>query len=413
MLEVVLHYIWQRRYFVGFNQRTTDGRKIEIISVGEHNLDAGPDFFNAHIRIEDTKLGMVDWIGNVEIHIHSSDWYEHRHHLDKAYDNVILHVVNKADKEVYNTTGRQIVQCELQYPKNIDYLSLIFCDKSMQCYKELKANPLLLSRDWKTILLHDRLKRKEEAIYELLHHTQNDWETAFYITLAHNFGFHTNGIPFEMLAKQTPLKYLNKHRSNLFQLQALLLGQSGLLRPDASEEDARLQKEYLFLQSLYELEPLQAHLWKKAKMRPQSFPETRIRQFAALLYQKEFLFSKIMDTLNMDALIDAFTLRDTDQQIGKSSIELLLINSVIPYQYAYAHEYANSSKALEAMKLMDDIPAENNHIIRLWKQLGQRVSTASDSQALIHLYQNYCTIHRCTQCDIGYHIFAIREEDKK
>ena len=420
MLEVVLHYIWQQRIFAAFPQQTTDGRKVEVISVGEYNKDAGPDFFNAHIRIyphEGQDTNIMDWVGNVEIHIQSSDWFKHRHHLDKGYNNVILHVVNQADKEVYNTLGEKIVQCELNYPKNVDYLSRFFSDKNSQCYIQLQHNPALLTDNWKNVLLNDRMKRKEEAIFQLLDMTQNHWENAFYVTLAHNFGFHTNGQPFELLAKQTPLSCLNKHRNNLFQLTALLLGQSGLLLKERNEEEEMLYQEYLFLQKKFSLQPLEAHLWKKLRMRPQTFPEVRIRQFAFLMYRSEFLFSQAMQARDIDTLLDLFTFKpDADEKLplppplGKDSVYILLINSVIPYQYAYAHEHGDREKANNAVRLLDDIPAENNHIVRKWKLLGQKVQNATDSQVLIHLHNNYCLANRCVQCEIGFQIFATKDK---
>ena len=227
MPEILLHYIWQHQIWAGFAQQTTDGQSLEIVSVGKHNIHAGPDFSHAHIRINGQ-----DWIGNIEIHVHASDWYKHRHHNDPAYDNTILHVVAKADKEVENSRGERIVQCELQYPQNKDYITQLLNQSTLAdipCGKQLLTDPSLLTHGWKAILLEKRLECKWKSIQQLLDITQQSWAHAFYISLAHNFGFHINGLPFEALALATPLSCLQKHKDNLFQLTAILLGQSGLL----------------------------------------------------------------------------------------------------------------------------------------------------------------------------------------
>ena len=203
MPEILLHYIWQKRIWAGFPQTTTDGKPIEIISVGQYNIHAGPDFSNAHIRINGQ-----DWVGNIEIHVHSSDWYKHRHHSDPAYDTTILHIVSTADKEVFNTRGEQIPQCQLNYPQNKDYLTQLFTQSTwhdIPCGKQLMDDPSILTKGWKATLLEKRLECKRQSINQLLDITQGSWTHAFYISLAHNFGFHTNGLPFETLALQTPL----------------------------------------------------------------------------------------------------------------------------------------------------------------------------------------------------------------
>lgn len=416
--EILLHYIWQNRVWEIFPQTTTDGTPIEVLSVGNHNTDAGPDFTNVHLRIGDKQ-----WVGNVEIHLYSSDWYKHRHHLDKAYDSVILHVVREADKNVYNSRGEAIEQCELRYPADHDYLTKLIesaqrmdsAEGNIECSKQLLQDPAILTDGWRKTLLHKRLECKRMSIQRLLDITHNNWEQAFYITLAHYFGFHTNGIPFETMAIQTPLAYLQKHRNSLFQLTAILLGQSGLLTTDTAhtEEEQRLLREYLFLQKKFSLVPIDGYLWKKARMRPQTFPEVRIRQFAQLLYQSEFLFSKLMEQTDTEPLVELFTLRPEDDNprltppapIGRSSIDILLINSVVPYKYAYARAREDRHAIEKATSLLEHIAPENNTIIRQWRTLGQSVHSAADTQALIHLYQNYCQSSRCINCEVGYQIF--------
>lgn len=402
MPEIILHYIWEHCLWAGFEQYTTDGKKVEILSVGEHNRDAGPDYSHARIRIDGH-----EWVGNIEIHVCASDWTKHHHHLDKAYDNIILHVVRTADKPIYNSKGELVPQCELNYPSDKDYLSALFesaqrMDSAIArigCAEQLLHDPRLLTEGWRKTLLCKRLECKRASITRLLEITKGSWEHALYISLARNFGFHTNSVPFEELAINTPLSYLQKHRNSLFQLTALLLGQAGLV------QEPELQKEYDFLRVKFGLTPLEGSIWKHARLRPQNSPELRIRQFAQLMHQSENLLSKILDTDDLKELEVLFAV----PQMGKSSVDILLINTVIPYKYAYALHQNNPVKAEQALRLMEKIPAEKNTIVRQWRVLGQEVKNAADTQALLHLYQNYCQHHECINCEVGYKIFENRQ----
>lgn len=409
MPEILLHYIWEHCLWAGFEQKTTDGRTVEILSVGEHNHDAGPDYSHARVRI-----GGREWVGNIEIHVCSSDWQRHKHHLDKAYDTVILHVVRTADRPIYNSRGELVPQCELQYPSDQDYISGLFqaaqqMDSAVGrigCAEQLLREPGLLTEGWRKTLLRKRFECKKASIERLLEITKGSWEHALYISLARNFGFHTNSVPFEELAIITPLSYLQKHRNNLFQLTALLMGQAGLII-----NNEVLAKEYDFLRTKFSLTPLDASVWKHARLRPRNSPELRICQFAQLMYQSEALLSKILDTENIKELVRLFELKsDTGiAPLGKSSINILLINTVLPYKYAYALKRNLTKQAEEVLAIMEQIAPENNTIIRQWRILGQRVNNAADTQALLHLYQNYCQHHECINCEVGYKIFQDRQ----
>lgn len=426
MPEILLHYIWQYKAFMAFPQRTTDGRTIEVLDVGLHNTDAGPDFFNAKILLDG-----VLWVGNVEIHVCSSDWYVHKHHQDRAYDNVILHVVRRADKKVFNSCGEAVAQCELVYTEDTERLEGMLYDRLTRCNQRLHEDPALMAENWKTWLLSDRMRKKEEAICQLLALNNNHWEEAWYITLAHNFGFHTNGLPFELMARQTPLSYLLKHRDNLFQLEAVLFGQSGLLTEQTATDEysCALWREYCFLQHKFSLVPIDGSMWKLLRMRPQNFPHVRIAQFAALLHKSEFLFSKVVKEVSVLQLRECFDVTASnywtthyrfgiecpamERHLGKNAVNSLIINSVVPYQYAHAKAYSDESAQAEACALLAKLPAENNSIIRQWKLLGLKITNAAESQLYLHLYQNYCLEHRCMHCDVGYQIFtrAIGETD--
>src|SRR5665647_1107835 len=304
MKESILHYVWQHKLFTSHDLFTTDGEQVEVIDVGKYNTDAGPDFFNAKIRIGETL-----WAGNLEIHTRSSDWEKHNHHVDKAYDSVILHVVDAADKDVYRIDGERIPQMILVYPKHIEtnYEQLINEQKWIPCADKIRSVPSIFIQSWKNALLTERLEQKMQTISDLLIEKNQHWEEAFYITLARNFGFGTNSQAFEGLAKSLPLSALGKHKDNQFQLEALLFGQAGLLTEDAVDEYAsRLKQEYEFLRAKFSLQPLSDSQWKLLRLRPDNFPHVRIAQFAALIHSSSKLFSKIVENPNIDYLRTVF-----------------------------------------------------------------------------------------------------------
>ena len=362
------------------------------------------------------------------MHIRASDWRHHRHHTNPAYDNVILHVVCVADEPSYNTRGETIPQCVLCYPHEQDYLTPLFSVAlqmdsawaTIPCHQSLLLNTALLTQGWRDALLLQRMQCRQESIQRLLQITKQNWAEAFYITLAHNFGFHTNSLPFETLALQTPLAYLLKHRNSLFQVTAMLLEQSGLLQENTvkNDEEVALLHEYRFLQKKFGLQPIEAVMWKRGRLRPQNAPGRRIRQFAQLICQSEWLFSEMLvqpTVKGMRQLLCQPSLVLTEQQsmvaqppaIGKQSVDVLLINTLLPYRYAYAIAHQDYVAAQTALRLMQEIPAEDNTIIRQWRMLGQQVRTAADTQALIHLYQHYCQNEGCIHCEVGQQVFLL------
>lgn len=407
MPEILLHYIWQQSLFAALPQILTDGRRVEVIHTGVHNPHSGPDFEQVRLRVYpagELFAEPVDWVGSVEIHLRSSDWYRHRHQQDPAYDDVLLHVVRLADQEVYNSRGERIPQLELQYPQGEDYVSQMIRDARhmdtfmtrLPCSHSLITDPGLISSEWREQLLQKRFECRRQSVIRLLSVTDQSWEDAFYVSLARSFGFHTNSTPFEMLALQTPLSFLRKHRDQLHQVTAMLLGQSGLLKTDDP-----LYAEYDFLRKKFSLVPLRAEIWKHARMRPQNAPERRIRQFAELIHRSEFLFSALLQSESLEDM--KTTLRVSG--LGESSLNSLLINTILPYRYAWGMAQSNRDGVRDSFMMMSDLPAEDNTIIRQWKMIGQNVQNAADSQALIHLYQSFCQTEGCLQCEVAYLAF--------
>lgn len=417
MSEFFLHYIWQQKLFMIYEQYTECGLPIEVIDVGMANTDAGADFFNAKIRIGETM-----WVGNVEIHSRASDWERHGHQHDKAYNNVILHVVGKSDKIVYKQNGEAAMQCELRYPDYISkqYDALRAEQTYVPCASKLGEVSSIFVSMWMDYLLAERLEQKTHAIERILELNNNHWEESFYITLARNFGFHVNGHPFEMLARSLPQNCLAKHKDDLFQIEALLFGQAGLLEDVTDPYALNLRAEYRFLRQKYSLEPIDSSLWKMLRLRPGNFPHIRIAEFAALIYKSNRLLSRVLTKPTYDELVKLFVAPTseywdthytfdepsplTKKHIGKKSIDLILINTIVPFVFAYAKKHDDAELQEKALNLLSEIKPEKNVIIQRWIDLGIKVESAYDSQALLQLAKCYCAHKKCLQCRIGHKI---------
>jgi len=420
MRESILHYVWQHKLFTAQQLVTTEGEPVDVIDVGKHNTDAGPDFFNAKIRIGETL-----WAGNVEIHTRSTDWHRHSHHSDKAYNSVILHVVSEVDGEIFRADGAKIPQLELVYPKHIaeNYDRLITEQKWIACEDKIAAVPGIVIESWKNALLTERLEQKMQAITTLLTESNQHWEEAFYITLARNFGFGTNSQAFESLAKSVPLSVLGKHKDQLLQLEAVLFGQAGLLTDEATDEyAARLKQEYSFMKAKFGLQPINASQWKLLRLRPDNFPHVRIAQFASLIHSSSKLFSKIVDQPEMEYLRSIFVCEPSDywkrhylfshespvrdKKLGTQSINVLLINTVVPFLFCYAQQKNNQTLKDKALQLLEQLPSERNAIITTWQKLGINSASAYDSQALLQLKKQYCDDKKCLRCRIGHKVLT-------
>ena len=422
MKESILHYVWQNKLLTAHNLKTTDAETVEIIDVGRINTDAGPDFFNAKVKIGDTV-----WAGNVEIHTNSSDWNKHNHQTDSAYNNVILHVVHKADCEVYRADGENIPQLELTFPQQIkdNYEQLFSTSKWIPCADKINLVPSVFIQSWKNALLTERLEQKMNAIETLLADNNQHWEEAFYIILARSFGFGTNSQAFESLAKSLPVSVLGKHKDNLFQLEALLFGQAGLLTQNETDSYAvELKREYNFLRLKFDLNPINGSQWKLLRLRPDNFPHIRIAQFAALIHSSSKLFSKIVEQPNLDYLKQLFACEPADfwknhylfsdesrlkeKKLGVQSINCILINTVVPFLFCYASHKNDEELKDKAVQILEQIPPERNSIVTNWQNIGLSSHSAYDSQALLQLKKQYCDEKKCLRCRIGHKVLTLQ-----
>ncbi|MEN0051003.1 MAG: DUF2851 family protein [Bacteroidota bacterium] len=415
--EDLLHYVWRTKNFEPLDLKTTEGETIEVRDFGTHNPNAGPDFFNARVKIGETL-----WAGNIEMHLKTSDWLQHKHSEDRAYDNVILHVVLEEDAPIYRDTGELIPCLELRkrIPLRIanTYQRLKNNENWIPCQQHFYKLNELTQRMWLDRMLVERLQQKTEIIELELARNNNDWEETFYWFLARNFGVKVNAEPFEWLAKSLPLKILAKHKNNLHQVEALLFGQAALLNEDLKDEYPKsLLKEYEFLKHKHRLQPITDVSWKFLRLRPANFPTIRIAQFATLIHQSVHLFSRILEAQSIEQIENLLKVRLSDywlthyvfdkpstkrnKSLGRSTIHLLIINTIVPFLFSYGAQHDLKEQRNKALQFLELLPPESNKIIRGWKKLGVDPESAYDTQALIQLKNTHCNAGGCLDCAVG------------
>ena len=425
-MEQLLHYVWKHRLFPMGGLATTDGKPVEVIDSGLHNTGSGHDFLNAKV-----KIGGQLWVGNVEIHDKASDWFAHGHDRDSAYDNVVLHVVGASDAAVCDTGGRPIAQAVLGVPRRVadNYRELLATERFPPCYRVVPRLRPLTVRAWLAALQAERLEEKTGAIARRAAAHQGDWEGALFVTLARNFGFGINGDAFEEWARSFTLNTAGRHRDNLFQIEALFMGQAGLLDPGAlppryreaamaDSEFVRLGREYAFLAHKYGLHPICHRMWRFLRLRPQNFPHIRIAQLARLYFDRRLSLSALVECDTAEGVAALLQTRATPywqthyafgvesapsaKRLTAQSAALVVINTAVPVLFAYGRHTMNERLCDRALALLDGMKAENNAIVRAWRDCGLEARTAGDSQALIQLRRAYCDRRECLRCRIGY-----------
>ncbi|WP_375447881.1 DUF2851 family protein [uncultured Fibrella sp.] len=419
--EEFLYFIWQFQYASTATLTTTDGEVIEVHHPGFRNHNAGPDFLNARLRI-----GGVEWVGTVEAHVKTSDWLLHRHQGDRAYDNVILHIVWQHDRPVPRPDGTYLPTLELapitpgtlltKYQALTQGTDAIPCAGQFRMVKPLRQTAML------DTALMQRLERKADHVKFVYDHSGQDWEETAYRLLATYLGAKVNAEPMEQLARVLPVRLLHKHRNSLIQLEALLFGIAGLIPIEADTNDdytVVLRREYQFLAAKYGLadKQLPVHIWKWGKLRPAGFPTMRLAQLARLVQEHGSLFSVLIGSSDTPTLLKALQVMPSaywqthyrfgkaankvSSSLGEAAAEGLLVNTAAPLLATYAKHKDAPDLLDRAIAILEQLPPEDNRITRLWDEIGLHVRTAFDSQAAIELYNEFCTPKRCLNCQIG------------
>ena len=416
MKEDFLHYVWKYQKLTSLELQTVKGETVSILHPGYYLETAGPDFFNAQVIIGNQK-----WAGNIEIHVNSSDWYLHNHERDAAYNNVILHVVWEHDSDVFGSNNVEIPVVELRdfvrrdlllsYKHLLAQKSWIYCENQIQ-----QVNQFVIT-NWQERLFFERLERKSQSVFDSLLATNNDWEAVLFFLLAKNFGLNTNGVSFFKIAQSVPFSVIRKEASDLQNLEALFFGMAGLL--DQKKEDTYyndLQFRFYYLLQKYSIEKVFIEPLQFFKHRPDNFPTIRLAQLASLYHQEKNLFSKITIEFSLPLLYERFAVAASDywqthyqfdkispkksKKLSKSFVDLLLINTIIPVQFAYAKNHGKEITE-ELIALMQSLDSEKNAILDKFKSIGISTKNAFEAQTLLQLKSEYCNKRRCLDCAIG------------
>lgn len=419
MNEQLFQYLWKNSLFRPENLKTLSGESLVVLFPGRQNINSGPDFLDGRIKIGDTV-----WAGNIELHLKASDWKRHKHDADSAYQNIILHVVLENDE--HSDTGNfptLVLNEHLDKEVIFRYQKLMGKEGAIACFKHIGNFSEIKWHAWLNHLLAERWEEKLSEWERLWEKSGKDWRQLLYFRMAANFGFHVNREPFLQLALSLPLRVLAKHRTHLHQVEALLFGQSGLLSVSTGEDDymIQLRKEYHFLRRKYELTQGQAFQWKFMRMRPSNFPTIRIAQFAMLIHKSLDLFSKMMEVKSEKEIIPLLDLRASSywdnhyrfgvetsekvfKKLGREAMRTIMINTIAPMQFLYAKLQGVDNLVEKSVNLLQSLPPERNNIIREWEAINIRPRDASESQALIQLFSNYCSSKRCLNCAVGNHL---------
>lgn len=419
-MERIFQTAWEHRMWGRHKMTLTDGRKLEILDPGRLNTNAGPDFSQARILIDN-----VEWAGNIELHIKASDWERHGHSSNQAYDSVILHVVTNADKIICRADGTPIPHLEITVTPDIIQRWKYFATAAPapKCRDFIKGLSTLHITDWMESLAVERMQTKAMRILDDVENSGGDWQHATFVALAGALGFGLNSIPLRRLASMLSLNTAARHSDDIFQLEAILFGMAGMLgfRQGETISDSyflMMQKEFIFLQKKYELKTMPLHLWKYSRTRPSNFPHRRIALLAAYLLGGFSLFSVIIDKkIPITQKIEVFNRQLSDYWqthssfglsgnrnstiLSKNSISLLLINFVAPLLYAYGNVRGDRDLEESCFDILTSLPPEDNTIIRHWRTVGLTAANAMRTQALIHLHKTYCDRNECMRCRFG------------
>ena len=416
--EEFLHFIWQFRLYSSQKLHATSGEEIVVLKTGSLNKNAGPDFTNAKLQI-----GETIWVGNVEIHLKSSDWFLHQHQFNGAYENVILHVVYEDDQQIYRTDGTAIPVLIVKdlFPAYLvdQYERLITSTNLFPCEKQIHQVEEFIIHNFLSRVMVERLVQKAVDVEQQLVRLKGDWDETFYHFVAKSFGFKVNAIPMEILAQSLPHQLFARHKDHPLQVEALVFGQAGFLNQKFAEPYPKeLKREYTFLKKKYHLKSIDVSLWKFMRMRPQNFPTIRLAQFAALILASNHLFSKVLMIKNHQNLQKLFenlpvnsywethyhfnkNATKVSLQLGKASIQHILINTLSLFLFVYGQKMDQYHFVTRAINLLESLPPENNAIIKQYVDADVTVKNAFTSQALLQLKKMYCNEKKCLNCGIG------------
>lgn len=425
--EAFLHFLWKNQHLAGITCFSRENLKIEVIDPGHHNEDAGPDFFNARVKINDTM-----WAGNVELHINASDWIKHGHEKDPAYDSVILHVVYFDDCQITRANGESIPTVVLRFPGLLwsSYSELMKAKKWIPCQDNLiNLSPLLVAQ-WSSSLMVEKLQSKAITFDKHWDSLNGHWDALLSWILFRTFGLPVNTTPFEMLALLIPYPLLLRYKRDRFSIEAILFGQAGMLQTVIANDvySENLFKEYQRFTGKLPPNHVPNQTWKFLRMRPASFPTIRMAQLASLIHLRYPLHPFLLEMPDYADLKNTFRIQagdywNTHYLLGKTHafrvkypgsqfIDLIIINAIVPYLFYFGRRGRQQKYCDYAIHLLESVGPENNAVLKNWGKFGITADSAFGSQALLYLYNQYCLSKRCLECQFG-NTAIIHGEKKK
>ncbi|MDF2853689.1 MAG: hypothetical protein K0S31_4374 [Sphingobacterium multivorum] len=416
--ENLMQFIWKLRLFRANGLHSTDGEPLAVVHVGQYNTDSGPDFLMSHIRCKDN-----DWFGHVEMHIQSSDWDRHCHQEDAVYNNVILHVVWRNDKVIYRNDGTSIPTLVLsEYVEQHlleRYSTMMNAKSSIPCEFQLGSIDLFKKSMWLSTLAVERLEMKVQQVLLILDQFNTDWEKTLWVWICRCIGLKVNADTFQELGEKLPWNILQKYRSNLFKIEALFFGVSGLLiQESGSEYMKQLAGEFEYQKHIHGIEVVYG-VWKRMRMRPYNFPERRIAQLAVLFSKNELGVAKILAVDDLERARKLFKIASLSDyfdghfsfgkktkiketlRLGNETIDTLVINVIIVFLFSYGKYFSIQTYIDRALTLLEQLPSEKNMVVRQFAQYDWQVQSALQSQGILQLKRFYCDRKRCLHCRIG------------
>jgi len=420
MQEEYLHYLWRLKRLPLNDLTLTDGRKVELINTGWYNLDAGPDFFNGTVIIDG-----IQWSGNIEIHVKSSDWYLHKHQFDKAYDNVVLHVVLEHDKDVI-IHGQAIPTLELKHKIELNHFEKFSTISNrnidVPCSLNLNEVDEFNIAQQINVALFQRLERKGEELISYLKRDVQNRKRALLIAIFQSFGGRVNKLPMIELAQIIPVEIIAREKWDIQRIESILFGCAGLLNIESDDDYVdQLIQHWKILKSKYQLQEMNPVSWKFSGMRPYSFPTFRLAQLSALLFHWDIGFRQsakcqsIVSELKIAASKPLSSYWENhfrfnqvskkhNSKISKNSFNLILINGIAPYLIYLQHLEHDFQYSDLALIILEGVSPEKNNITKSWIKYRISPKNAAESQGLIELKNEFCNFKKCLSCKIGYAI---------
>ena len=420
MKEAFLYYVWRYQKFSTTPLLTVDQKRVDVLKPGNRNRQEGPDFFDAQLHYD----GLL-WNGPVEMHLKSSDWYRHGHHLDENYQNVILHIVWEYDVDIMYASGKKIPTLQVKDyldPKTLAHYKEVFrvLPKKLPCEKGIHRFPNFQWVQWLERLFVERMEDRIATIQKILKDLKNDWEACLFLLLFKAYGLNINGSAFYENARTIPFGVVQKLAGKALDMEALFMGQSGLLKPPAVDAYQKgLMERYSYLKNKFNLSNVSISKLQFSRLRPSNFPSIRLAQLSALYAQESQLFQDVVGCSSPEASFRLFSTAPStywkthytfgskssarEKKVSRSFFDLILINTLLPLRFAY-HRYLGKAGEDELFQWANKIPKEENHITRIFRSFGVPNAHAGQSQGLLQLFKFYCQNRACLQCNVGFQL---------